>query len=605
MANFRLASDEALAARAAAMRPLFRRRGFAAPLAGECFAIVGEAASRTLGVRHFPSQMMAGWALLLGRLVEMETGEGKTLAATLPACAAALAGVPVHVITVNDYLAQRDAAAMEPLYRFFGLSVGTVTQGLTRHEKREAYRRSIVYCTNKELAFDYLRDGVTRSGRRSRLHFSLDRLRGEASADDAPVLRGLHFAIVDEADSVFIDEARTPLILATDAGDKEEAEVLRQALTLAAQLEEGVDFIIDLAVRDCALTGAGCKRLASATRDFEGVWRSAREREERVTHALTAMRLFHRDQHYVLADGKVQIVDEYTGRVLADRSWERGLHQMIEIKENCEPTQRRETLARLTYQRLFRRYVRLSGMTGTAREVAREIRSVYGLDVVRVPLNRPSQRRYVPPRLCATKAEKWREVAECVAGLVRDQSIPVLIGTRSVLASEEVSALLRERGIDHALLNAKQDEAEAAIVASAGAAGRVTVATNMAGRGTDIRLCDGVSQLGGLQVVLTEYHDSARIDRQLYGRCARQGDPGGCHTIVSLEDDLFVSNSPWLVGGALRFLSADGLRWPFVLRLLKLRSQAVAEARNSQQRMTNLRRDRRLEQMLAFSGPSE
>ncbi|MCI4677310.1 prepilin peptidase [Rhodoblastus acidophilus] len=598
------ASDEELKAKAGALRQGLRRDGFELSLAGETFALVREAASRTLGLRHFPTQMMAGWAMLQGRLVEMETGEGKSLAATLPACAAALAGAPVHIVTVNDYLAKRDAEAMKPLYDFLGLSVGAAVQGMTRSEKRAVYKKSVVYCTNKELAFDYLRDGAARSGRRSRLHLCLDRLGGLASDDDAPVLRGLHFAIVDEADSVFIDEARTPLILSASAGDAEETETFRQALDLAAGLEPGSDFEIEHAERYCLLTEAGRDKLALATRDFEGIWQSEREREERVIQALSAICLFERDKHYVVADGKVQIVDENTGRILPDRSWERGLHQMIEVKEDCEPTQRRETIARLTYQRLFRRYLLLAGITGTAKEVAREIRTVYGLDVARIPLHRPSQRRYTTPRLCPTKEEKWR-IVERVVKVARERGLPVLIGTRSVHASEEISSLLRARGVDHALLNAKQDNAEAEIVAAAGEPGRVTVATNMAGRGTDIKLADGVREVGGLNVILTEYHESQRIDRQLFGRCARQGDPGSCHTIVSLEDDFFLANSPWLAAQAARILKMDRRFQPLALRILRLHAQYVAESRNSRQRVASMRSDERWEQILAFSGRRE
>lgn len=603
-AAMRQASDEELKAKASQLRLRLRRDGFPVSLTGETFALVREAASRTLGVRHFSTQLMAGWALLQGRLVEMETGEGKTLAATLPACAAALAGAPVHIVTVNDYLATRDAAWMGPLYDFLGLSVGAAVQGMTRSEKRAVYRNSVVYCTNKELAFDYLRDGVAPSGRRSRLHLRLDRLGGQASDEDAPVLRGLHFAIVDEADSVFVDEARTPLILSASAGEAEEAATMRRALILAAELDRVADFEIDFGERDCRLTETGRDKLALATRDLEGTWRSEREREERVSQALSAIHLFERDKHYVVADGKVQIVDENTGRILPDRSWERGLHQMIEVKEDCEPTQMRETLARITYQRFFRRYLLLSGITGTAKEVAREIRSIYGLDVVRIPLHRPSQRRYATPRLCRTKEEKWR-VVERIVKLAREDGLPVLIGTRSVQASEEISSLLRQRGIDHALLNAKQDSAEAEIVGAAGLPRRVTVATNMAGRGTDIKLADGVQELGGLNVILTEYHESRRIDRQLFGRCARQGDAGACHTIVSLEDDFFVANSPWLTAQAARILKMDRRLWRLALHILKFHAQYVAESRNSRLRVASMRSDQRWEQILAFAGRKE
>jgi preprotein translocase subunit SecA len=324
-----------------------------------------------------------------------------------------------------------------------------------------------------------------------------------------------------------------------------------------------------------------------------------------VTQALSALLLYRRDQHYVVSEGKVQIVDESTGRVMADRSWERGLHQLIEAKEGCEPTERRETLARLTYQRLFRRYLRLAGMTGTAREVAAEVRRVYGLDVVRIPLNRPSQRRILSPQMHGTRLQKWAAVADQVERLAIGRGRPVLIGTRSVRASEEISALLNERGIDHALLNAKQDRQEAEVVAQAGQPARVTVATNMAGRGTDIRLGEGVAGRGGLHVILSEYHESARIDRQFFGRGARQGDPGSCQAITSLEDELFVVHG----GLATRLLQRARKRgaWlpPSAFALLRRLSQFAAERRNAYIRVRNLDLDRRLDRVLAFSGRGE
>jgi preprotein translocase subunit SecA len=603
--TMRRESDVALAGHAAALRVRLRRHGFTLDLTGECFALVREAAGRVLGYRHYESQLMAGWGLLQGRLIEMETGEGKTFAATLPASAVALAGYPVHVVTVNDYLAERDAEEMGPLYRFLGLTAGSVIQGMERPEKREIYGRSIVYCTNKELAFDYLRDGVAVAGQSSPLHLELDKLHGGARRADQLVLRGLYFAIVDEADSVFIDEARTPLILSRSVAAATETVASQQALVMAAGLTPNDDYIVDRAERDVRLTDAGKATIASMAAGMDGVWTSKRGQEELITQALTATLLFHRDEHYVVEDGKVVIVDESTGRVMPDRSWERGLHQLIEVKEDCEPTDRRETMARLTYQRLFRRYVRLSGMTGTAKEVAREIRAVYELDVVRVPLHRPSRRRYSPPRVWATKAEKWDNVARTVARISQNEGRPVLIGTRSVQASEEISAILTARGIEHALLNAKQDEAEAEVIAQAGGEARVTVATNMAGRGTDIRLSQQVRDRGGLHVILTEYHDSRRVDRQLFGRCARQGDPGGCEAIVSLEDDVFLTNVPTLTASVRRMLAARGRVPPMLLRLLRRQAQNAAERRGTGQRVRNLVQDRRMELMLAFSGRGE
>jgi len=320
--------------------------------------------------------------------------------------------------------------------------------------------------------------------------------------------------------------------------------------------------------------------------------------------ALSALHLFALDQHYVVSESKVQIVDEFTGRIMADRSWERGLHQMIEAKEGVELTARRETLARITYQRLFRRYLRLAGMTGTAQEVAPEIWAIYRLDVVKVPLNRPSRRTHAPGRLFATAQEKWQAVADAAERCAHAQRRPVLIGTRSVRASEELSRVLDARGLAHALLNAKQDREEAEVVAAAGAPGRITVATNMAGRGTDIRLSPDVIARGGLQVILTECHESARIDRQLFGRCARQGDPGSCAMLVSLQDELFLTYAPWLT----RFALNSGTwvqRSPLTLAMLRIAAQAAAERRNARVRADTLKLDRRLEKTLAFSGQAE
>jgi preprotein translocase subunit SecA len=602
---FRAATDSELAAVARGMRGRLRRNGLVPDIVGECFALVREATTRTIGHRHYDVQLMAGWALLQGKLIEMETGEGKTMAATLPASTVALGGFPVHIITVNDYLAQRDADEMGPLYRFLGLSTGAVVQGMAKAERRQAYAGSITYCTNKELAFDYLRDRVAQAHSGSRLHLSLDGLCGKSQRDDELVLRGLYFGIVDEADSVFIDEARTPLILSSMAGSAEEKEQCERALDFAQQLSPRDEYSADFAERSATLTSTGRAKVEALAEGLNGIWTSVRAREELLTQALSALLFYRRDQQYVVSDGKVQIVDESTGRVMPDRSWEGGLHQLIEVKEGCELTQRRETLARLTYQRLFRRYIRLAGMTGTAQEVAREVRSVYGLDVERIPLHRPSRRAYAPARVCIDRVEKWRAVADVVERLSVRERRPVLIGTRSVKASEEISAVLHERGIEHALLNAKQDQMEADIVALAGQPSRVTVATNMAGRGTDIRLGPEVAERGGLHVILTEYHESRRVDRQLFGRCARQGDPGSCEAIVSLEDELFAIYIPRTVQLAKRFGAGGSWFHDALYAWLKRLAQHSAERRSASVRVQNVDLDRRLDRVLAFSGRGE
>jgi preprotein translocase subunit SecA len=602
-ATFRAATDGALLAHARGMRARFRRDGFTPEATAECFALVSEAANRTLGMRHFPSQLMAGWALLRGLLVEMETGEGKTFAATLPACAVALAGYPVHIVTVNDYLARRDAETMGPLYRFLGLDAAAVVGGMPREDRVHAYGRPIVYCGNKEVAFDYLRDGVSVSGRGggARRPIGQDRI----GKDRDLVLRGLCFGIVDEADSVFVDEARTPLILSAVSGPTDGRAACEEALEVARTLAEDVDYKLDRTLRHATLEDPGRAAIADRADGRDGVWTSARGREELVAHALSALHLFVRDQHYLVTDGKVQIIDESTGRIMPDRSWERGLHQLIETKEGCPLTEQRETLARVTYQRLFRRYVLLAGMTGTAREVETEVRSVYGLDAVRVPLHRPSLRRYEPPRAYLNRAAKWDAVVEDVRRRAHGEERPVLIGTRSVAASDELSALLTARGIGHELLNARQDAREAEIIAAAGEAGRVTVATNMAGRGTDIKLGPGVAESGGLHVILTEYHESRRIDRQLFGRCARQGDPGTCQAIVALDDELFSTFAPIAAHTAALFARPGGTVPGPVLSLLRWLAQQSAERRAARARLDNLRADQRWDRMLAFTGRGE
>ena len=597
------ASDAELSVLAVDLKRKLRRDGFRIELAGRTFALVREVASRRIGQRHFGVQLIGGWGLLQGKLVEMATGEGKTLTATLPACTAALAGVPVHVITVNEYLAKRDAEDMGPIYTFLGLTVGVVTPEMSAEQRRAAYACDITYCTNKDLAFDYLRDRVALGDAGSAAHIALDRLRGRRTGSERVVLRGLHFGIVDEADSVFIDEARTPLILSASKGDANEAEVCNQALVFARALAEGLHYAIDRRERIVDLREAGKEQLAQWAQAHDGVWASKRVREELVRQALSALELFHLDQHYVITEDKVRIVDEFTGRIMADRSWERGLHQMIEAKEGVELTTRRDTLARITYQRLFRRYLRLAGMTGTGKEVAPEIWSIYRLDFVRVPLNRPSRRSRLPGRLFASAAQKWDAVAERAAACAKEGRA-VLIGTRSVRASEELSRVLDAHGLEHALLNAKQDKEEADIVARAGEARRITLATNMAGRGTDIRLPQEVVARGGLHVILTECHESARIDRQLFGRCARQGDPGSCAMLVSLDDELFRIYAPGLTRLARNALpparGSAALLWA-----LRVAAQSAAERRNARIRTDNLKLDQRLEKTLAFSGQHE
>ena len=598
-------SDASLRAAALALRGDLRGRTLSLAQVAQVFALVRELSARILGLRHFPVQILGGYTLLQGMLAEMEAGEGKSLTATLPAVAVALCGRPVHVVTVNDYLADRDANCLRPLYAAFGLSVGLVQQGQSPAERRAAYACDLTYCTGKDLVFDYLRDRIALGASKGRTRMLVNRLFGDAARGSPLLLRGLHFAIVDEADSVLIDEARTPLIIAGERPGERGEEFHRQALALAADLRDGEHFLVSPAERAVRLTPQGRTAIEQATKGLDGLWTHGRAREEACEQALAARLLYHRDQQYIVKDGKVEIVDEFTGRVLADRSWERGLHQLIEAKEGCEITGERQTIARITYQRFFRRFLLLAGMTGTAREVAGELWAIYGLKVVRLPTNRPLRREGRGLRLYPTQAARWQAVVQTVDRMSTVGGRPVLVGTRSVTASEELSRRLAEAGIAHEVLSARQDRDEAEKIARAGEVGRVTVATNMAGRGTDIRLAPGVAERGGLHVILTEFHESARIDRQLYGRAARQGDPGSYEAIVSADDEIFRVHAPRL-GRVVSARSDDSGPAPaWIARLLKRTAQRRAERRNSRIRRENVRQDRDLDRRLAFSGESE
>ena len=589
--------------------PDLRRRlyseGLEDHLVARAFAMVREIAGRRLGIRPFDVQLLGGRVMLEGKIAEMETGEGKTLTATLPACAAALAGIPVHIVTVNDFLVSRDATWMEPVYRFFGLTVGTITEGMAPEERRSAYACNITYGTNKQVVFDYLKDRLMLGRDTMPMQLQLEGLHAEHSRTNRLLLRGLCFVIVDEVDSVLVDEARTPLIISSKGDSSQEEQLYTEAIVMARQLVTASDFSIRPREHDVELTEQGRRRAVELAEPYGGVWMGTRRREELIRRALSAIYLYQRDKQYLVRDGKVQIIDEYTGRVMADRSWERGLHQMIEAKERCAITGNQETLARISYQRFFRRYLRVAGMTGTVREVARELWAVYRLPVVTIPTNRPVQRQGLPEEVYLTAEEKWAAIVDTVRRL-HAEGRPILVGTRSVAASEHLSSLLSVSRLGHRVLNARQDQEEAEVIAKAGERGRITVATNMAGRGTDIRLAPDVVELGGLHVLATERHDSRRIDRQLFGRCGRQGDPGSYQVIVSLEDEIF---QELFKGGALwlrRFFPESGKPLPRWIgdRLVDF-AQWAAERHNGNIRRQLLRVDEQLSDMLAFTGRGE
>jgi len=502
----------------------------------EAFAVVREVAKRTLNMRHFDSQLMGGMVLHAGRIAEMATGEGKTLVATLPVYLNALTGEGVHVVTVNDYLAKRDRSWMGPIYEFLGLSIGVIQHDMDPDARKVAYACDITYGTNNEFGFDYLRDNMV--------------VRKEEM-----VQRPLNYAIVDEVDSILIDEARTPLIISGPADestdkyyiinkivprlkgkiitDKEEIEAKYKGINL----EEGIDYIVNEKNRTVNLTEQGvvrCQEMIGVKNLYEDI---QSEWEHHIRQAITAHALYKNDVDYVVKDGEVIIVDEFTGRLMPGRRWSDGLHQAVEAKEAVKIERENQTLATITFQNLFRMYRKLSGMTGTAETEAAEFQKIYNLDVTVIPTNRPLIRTNHPDVIYKTEREKFNAVCREIAELNKIGR-PVLVGTISIEKSERVSGLLKRMNIPHHVLNAKYHEMEAEIVAKAGQKYSVTIATNMAGRGTDILLGDGVAGVGGLHIIGTERHEARRIDNQLRGRSGRQGDPGSSRFYLSLEDDL-------------------------------------------------------------------
>ena len=587
--RFTAMDDTALADELRRIRDALHRRGIVDATLPDAFALVREIAARTLGLRPYHTQVEAGLAMLFGHVVEMNTGEGKTLSATLPVSVTALAGIPAHLVTVNDYLAARDAETMRPLYAALGLRVATLQEGMQEPERRAAYDADVVYGSNTEFAFDWLRDRLAQGPRRPEASLKARDLLHGGSSGAGQVMRGLHFALVDEADSVLVDEARTPLIIARQSAAEEERLWAERAHALAGALQEDTDFRLADAENRADLTAKGRARLAEVCAGERGLWSGRIRREESVRQALAALHFFHAGDHYVLRDGKVIIVDEYTGRVQEDRSWNDGMHQLIEYKEGVEVTGRKSPAIRTSYQRFFRRYCRLGGMTGTAREVSGEIREVYRLNVYRVHPYQPSRRRTLPARVLRDRAAQLACITRR-ADEMQAMGRPVLIGAKSVKHSDEIAQALKKAGLIHAVLNAENEAEEAEIVARAGETGRITIATNMAGRGTDIGLGPGVADAGGLHVILSDMHDARRIDRQLIGRAGRQGDPGTVEMILS-------PRTGRAAGGAL--LRALAPIAP--LAALKLH-QRRAERLHGRMRRDLILSDTKKLEMLSFSG---
>jgi preprotein translocase subunit SecA len=482
----------------------------------EVFALTREASRRVLGMRHFDVQLMGGMILHQGKIAEMKTGEGKTLVATLPVVLNALRGKGVHVVTVNDYLARRDAAWMGKLYTFLGLSVGVIVHGLSDAERQASYGADVTYGTNNEFGFDYLRDNMK---------FYKHQL----------VQRPLNFAIVDEVDSILIDEARTPLII-SGPGEKS-TSLYGRVNAIVPKLVREEHFSIDEKARTVVLTDEGvvrCEEILNVANLFDPANITL---QHHILQALRAHYLFTLDDHYIVKDGQVVIVDEFTGRLMPGRRFSDGLHQALEAKEGVKVEAENQTLASITFQNFFRMYEKLSGMTGTADTEAVEFQQIYGLEVIVAPPNKQMIRKDFPDVILKTQAEKFVAIVEEIKGL-HAKGQPVLVGTTSIEKSEYISTLLKKKGVPHEVLNAKYHEKEAEIVALAGQRGRVTIATNMAGRGTDIVLGEGVRELGGLHILGSERHESRRIDNQLRGRAGRQGDPGSSRFYLALDDTL-------------------------------------------------------------------
>jgi len=581
-------TESELAERVDTVRSVFRRGRETAADVTRGFAIVREAAHRRIGLKAYRTQVAAALAMHDGCIAEVATGEGKTLIATLPATVLGWSGRGCHVITVNDYLAERDADLMRPVYAACGLTVAHVTGDLKPPDRKAAYAADVTYTTNKEAAADFLRDRLALGrvvGLTSTMLDHLENGRGLGGGGAAGlVMRGLENVVVDEADSVLVDEAVTPLIISGPSPNAQQVDAFIEAASLAPELTVRKHYTVDRQHRDLRLTPAGRRRVEELTEEMGGLWTGLRRAEELVVQALTAKELYVAGIQYVIKEGKVVIVDEATGRLMPDREWRDGLHQAVSAKEGVEVEPPKATLARVSFQRFFRMYRRLSGMTGTAWEERRELWQTYAAPTAQIPTHRPCVRTLAPDRVLPTEEAKWAAVADAVeASHATGQ--PVLVGTRSVGASETLSTLLNERNVPHAVLNAIRHEEEAEVVSQAGMKGRVTIATNMAGRGTDIKLGPGVKELGGLAVIATDRHDTRRVDRQLFGRAGRQGDPGSAATFLSLEDELIRQHS-----------RLGWLPWRF------WRAQQRAQGRARAQRRGVLKQDEQMADSLGFAG---
>jgi preprotein translocase subunit SecA len=570
----------------------------------QAFNLIAAALKANNGIELRTTQILAARAMLRCQLVEMATGEGKTYAAAIAAATAALAGIPVHVLTANEYLAARDAQNLGPLFNLLGIRCTAITSEMERADRRIAYRHDIVYCTATEVIFDYLRDrteSAVISANKNILQQRLSHVGNDIEAQ-TPVLRGLCFALIDEADSILIDEASTPFILASAHKKAQGNPEFSLALQTAQRLKVDVDFSIDSKKIVC-LSDHGKKNIQTACESLGGLWsKNTRYREELIILALTALHSFKKDVDYVVKDDDVQIVDSNTGRIAEGRQWSRGLHQLIQAKEGVSQSDGQKTLIQLTYQRFFPRYLMLAGMSGTLRESASELRNVYQLLIEKIEPFKKSQRVDIPATLhfdqSTLNAALIKQVMQA-----HGKGQPILIGTDSVKASNQISTLLRKHGLQHRLLNASEHDKEALIIEKAGELGAITVATNMAGRGTDIALSLESARQGGLLVISCQANNSKRIDRQLSGRSGRRGDPGCAMTLLNVQHGMLAKEVPSFVWTLAKFFRTSDQTVPnwlgeFILR----KSQWLHELRASRRRAAMMRSDEVIEKRLSFGG---